>query len=196
MGTCTICTKPTTFAVACTYCLDALFVDLREIAREYRRLDPNPRSGGSETGRRSPGFGSQSPANDHVIALRDRRTRARVHGDLQNAHTFMVDWLHYVQRYRGMALSSPVSIEAAYYALYSHQDFIGRQEWVTDLAMGTRSVLGQLRSANGDEPPTKIGTCTCTGSLILVGGFVCCKACAYRESAAELIDQHYAIAAA
>jgi hypothetical protein len=192
MGTCTICGETTDLGTACAPCLDRLYDCLRSIVIEYRRLDPNP-TGVADSGRRAPGFRSQSPANDHVIALRDRRTRARVHGDLQNAHTFMADWVAYVQRERGMALSSSLSIEAAYYALYSHQDYIGRQGWVSELAMGAATVLGQLRTANGDKPPTRLGSCTqCEGgSLTLVGGFVRCGSCPFRVSATELLDQYY-----
>src|SRR5688500_6444370 len=132
MTECTICHRRADHA-ACDSCLRRLFDDLREVTIQYRRLDPNP-TGVAEAGRRAPGFRSQSPANDHVIALRDRRTRAKNRGDLQNAHTFMADWLAVVQFERGTALRSPVSIEAAYYALLANQDWIGRQEWVWELA--------------------------------------------------------------
>lgn len=195
MGECTICTKPARFA-ACDRCLQKLFDDLHDISIEYQRLDPSP-TGVAEQGRRSPGFRSQSPANDHVIALRDRRTRAKVAGDLQNAHTFMADWLLYIQADRGMAPRSPVSIEAAFYALRSHSDWIERQGWFSELAMGARTVLAQLRTANGHQPPTKVGTCPdCeAGTLTLAEGWVNCGLCEFRVNAEDLLAEHYPLAA-
>lgn len=105
----------------------------------------------------------------------------------------MADWLAVIAFERGMALRSPVSIEAAYFALLAHQDWIGRQEWVWELAMGTRSVLGQLKSANGDKPPAKLGSCTeCnTGALVLLGGLVACQSCSFATSAADLLAHHF-----
>lgn len=196
MTECTICHQQTDRA-ACDRCLIKLYDDLRDITLEYRRLDPNPTGAADSSSRRSPGFRSQSPANDHVIALRDRRTRAKVAGDLQNAHTFMADWVVYVQHERNMAARSPLSIEAAYYALHAHEDWISRQEWVADLASQARSVLGQLKAANGDQPPTRIGTCSeCeAGALVLIGGWVECRSCVFRVSAADVLAQHYQQAA-
>lgn len=195
MGQCEICFKPARFA-ACDRCLQKLYDDLRNITLEYQRLDPNP-TGVADAGRRAPGFKSQSPANDHVIALRDRRTRAKVAGDLQNAHTFMADWVAYIQAERGMALRSPVSIEAAFFTLRTHSDWIERQGWFSDLAMGARAVLAQLRVANGHKPPTPIGVCPeCKAeSLILVEGWVDCQSCSFRVEAAVVLAQHYPLAA-
>lgn len=192
MTECTICHRRADHN-ACDQCHQRLYDDLREITVQYRRLDPAPRSGPADGGRRSPGFRSQSPANDHVIALRDRRTRAKTHGDLQNAHTFMADWLAVVQFERGMALRAPVSIEAVYFALLANQDWIGRQEWVWELAMGARTVLAQLKMANGDKPPTRIATCPeCeVGDLFLIEGVVDCASCPYNASAAALLELHF-----
>jgi hypothetical protein len=194
MTECTICHRRADH-FACDACLQRLYADLREVTIQYRRLDPSPRSTLDNAGRRSPGFRSQSPGDDHVIALRDRRTRAKVKGDLQNAHTFMADWLAVVQFERGMALRSPVSIEAAYFALLANQDWIGRQEWVWELAMGTRGVLAQLRTANGDKPPTRIATCPeCeVGDLLLIEGVVDCQSCSYCASAAALLEEHFGV---
>lgn len=196
MGECKNCGKPARFA-ACDRCLQELFDSLHEISIEYQRLDPQP-TGIAEQGRRSPGFRSQSPANDHVIALRDRRTRARLPGDLQNAHTFVADWVLYIQAERGMALRSPVSIEAGVYALHNQVDWIERSEWFSDLALGTRTVLAQLRAANGHEPPDRFGICPeCKAeeTLILSGGVVACGSCSFKVSAAEVLSQHYPTAA-
>ena len=116
-------------------------------------------------------------------------------GDLQNAHTFMAEWLAVVQFERGMALRSPVSIEAAYYALLANQDWIGRQEWVWELAAGIRGVLAQLRAANGERPPTRIATCPeCeVGDVLLIEGLLDCQSCDYCTSAALLLEHHFGI---
>ncbi|GAA4685658.1 hypothetical protein GCM10023215_21130 [Pseudonocardia yuanmonensis] len=68
----------------CSGCLDLLRERLRQVGERYARLDPTPGASG-ETGRGAPGFGSRSPASDHVIALTDSRSsqvaKAWVAGD-------------------------------------------------------------------------------------------------------------------
>lgn len=58
----------------CADCLDRLREALRDIVVRYLRLDPRPGASG-DGGRGAPGYGSRPPANDHVITMRDRRSK-------------------------------------------------------------------------------------------------------------------------
>lgn len=70
----------------CTPCLDRLRALLREVVARYLRLDPAPGERG-DRGRRIPGFGSRSPASDHIIAMCDPRSKS---------HEVAVDVIEYV----------------------------------------------------------------------------------------------------
>ncbi len=54
----------------CSPCYDRFRDRIKEIARRYLLLNPRPGASGDH-GRGAPGFGSRSPASDHVIAMRD-----------------------------------------------------------------------------------------------------------------------------
>lgn len=189
---------------ACWGCHASLLNDLAEIAAEYERLDSRPQfSGGG--GRRSPGFSSKSPANDHVISLKDRRTKAKVLGDLHNAHTFMGEWVMFVLEQRGMALIWPVSVDEAFRRLHAHWDWITRQEWVSDLAAQAHVVLGQVRSANGIRPPAKVGECWAStedgvcGATIYApasGSVATCPRCGAQYEAMTILEMEARGAAA
>jgi hypothetical protein len=58
----------------CSSCLDRLRDLLRDINRRYHLLNPAPGQTGDHGGRGAPGFGSRSPASEHVIAMRDTRS--------------------------------------------------------------------------------------------------------------------------
>jgi hypothetical protein len=60
--------------LTCDTCYDKLRELLAEIVERYLRLNPRPGAGVDTSDRRPPGFGSRSPANDHVIAHRDPRS--------------------------------------------------------------------------------------------------------------------------
>jgi hypothetical protein len=49
---------------------------LREIAERWLQLDPRPGGSGSDGTRGAPGFGSRSPASDHVITMLDPRSKS------------------------------------------------------------------------------------------------------------------------
>lgn len=158
---CTICTKASaTDSYACLPCLDAILYTLDEVVEQYGRLDVMPGGPSMDGTRRSPGFRSTSPANDHVIALTDRRTKARNPGDIQNAHTVLWEWVEFVRRERGWEpLSSSLSLEGCRGVLAVNLDWIGRQEWVSELATHLHEILAQLRSANGIHRPRPLGRC-------------------------------------
>ena len=83
---CLLCVKPQwrrsqwTWPVAdrgyrtCTPCCQRLRDQLADVARRYTRLDPAP--GGGDGTRAGPGCWSASPANDHIIAMTDPRSKS------------------------------------------------------------------------------------------------------------------------
>lgn len=123
----------------------------------YATLDAAPGSAG--TGRRAPGFGSRSPANDRVVAMRDPRTVAIADGDPCSAASVLRAWVTYVwdERYDHAALDLPdyrkrrrelpTSVDAAAVWLDNNLDWLTRQTTVTDLHDELRELIRQLRSA-------------------------------------------------
>ncbi len=144
----------------------------------YDRLDPQP--GVVEHQRRSPGFGSRSPANDHVIAMTDRRSAEFEDGDPLSAPVVLGEWVRLVweQRYEVTALDQPDylkrlaalprTVEAMCLWLDRQLDWVSRQEVVADMQDEMRELHRQLRSAtgNGGQPP--VGWC-----IAIVDGAEC-----------------------
>lgn len=81
---CCLCRPPTvqdgywtpahTGYVTCDGCLERLRASMADVGARYRRLSPTPQKGAAAGSRGAPGFGSRSPASDHVIAFRDPRS--------------------------------------------------------------------------------------------------------------------------
>lgn len=59
----------------CANCLDKLRDLLKDVVRRWLLLDTRPGATG-EHGRGAPGFGSRSPGSDHIIAMRDPRSKS------------------------------------------------------------------------------------------------------------------------
>lgn len=60
----------------CDGCLDKLRDSLKDIADRWGKLDPTPGAYAEHGSRGAPGFASRPPASVHVIAMRDRRSKA------------------------------------------------------------------------------------------------------------------------
>lgn len=60
----------------CSSCLDRVRRTLGEIRDRWAKLDPSASGSVDMEGRAAPGFGSRSPASDHVVAMRDRRSKS------------------------------------------------------------------------------------------------------------------------
>lgn len=60
----------------CDPCLERLGETLLDVAVRYGRLDPTPGANSDAGGRGAPGFESRSPASDHIIVMRDRRSKS------------------------------------------------------------------------------------------------------------------------
>lgn len=60
----------------CSACLDRLRDNLKDVTRRYLMLNPRPGASNEHGRRGTPGFGSRSPASDHIIAMRDPRSKS------------------------------------------------------------------------------------------------------------------------
>lgn len=60
----------------CDGCLDRLRLTLHEVAKRYYKLDTRPGANSDPETRGAPGFGSRAPASEHIIVMRDRRSKS------------------------------------------------------------------------------------------------------------------------
>lgn len=160
--------------MTCSPCLDRLRAQLVDIGTRYRRLDPTPGAQGNDGGRGAPGFGSKSPASDHVICLRDSRSS-------QTSRT----WRGGDGRLHAEDEHPPISVwgelDSACWATAEALDLegpdtrltVGEQlRWLdvrlnmitqhvvcVDVADTARRVLAALKPITGDPRPRRIGSC-------------------------------------
>lgn len=135
----------------------------------YLLLDARP--GVTESGRRGPGFGSRSPASDHVIAITDRRTVREEASDPYSALGLLRTWVEYVweERYEDAALgqpdyeqrrrSLPGTVGDAASWLDRQLDWLTRTEIVADFHDELRDLHSQLRAATGGARQPPVGRC-------------------------------------
>lgn len=136
----------------------------------YALLNPRPGSTGDSSGIRTPGFGPRSPANDHIVAMRDVRSGVAVRpGDPRSAPAVLRAWVTYVwdERYDDEALDWPdyrvrraalpfgVPEMAAW--LDRQLDWITRHEVVADFHAELRAVHASLRAVGSRR--SKVGRC-------------------------------------
>lgn len=60
----------------CDQCLDRLRETLHEVTKRYYKLDTRPGANADLESRGAPGFGSRAPASEHIIVMRDRRSKS------------------------------------------------------------------------------------------------------------------------
>jgi hypothetical protein len=159
----------------CGGCHDRLGQLLDEISRRYQMLSPAPARGVGYGTRGAPGFGSRSPASEHVIVMMDARSAT---GD--NART----WLGGDGRLHRESERPPLSIfsvldticwdvaEARGYDgghkqvsvsglctwLDGQLDWLTRQADIAEVHASIRALAVQLRPVTGD-PRVKVGQC-------------------------------------
>lgn len=146
----------------CDRCADRIREALNEIPDLYAVLDEDEAllPVVSLGGRRGPGFGSRSPANDHAIAMTDPRTTWTAEDRVHNPLTVVESWARMV---RGDVGEKPPEGRATVHGetrlLIRRLDFITRQDWVDEFWVEVREVRDQLRAFNGDRKPLPIGYC-------------------------------------
>lgn len=159
----------------CSVCLDRLRDELREIPDRYRILNAVPGASGDH-GRGAPGFGSRSPAADHIIAMRDPRSGngdtattwrgsdGRFHQETERpvravfTELDLIAW-HIVET-RGLAHGpDQPTVDATARFLDNHLDWLTRQDDITDHATVIHDLAQQLRPATGEPGRRHIGHC-------------------------------------
>lgn len=173
----------------CDRCLERIQEALDEIPALYATLteDEALLPVVAPGGRRGPGFGSRSPANDHVIALTDPRTTWTAEDRTHNPLVVVESWARMVRQDVGQAPpEGPATMTGECQLLVKRLDFITRQDWVDDFWVELREVRDQLRAFNGDHKALPIGRCptlvkngTCNTALFapLAGETIRCGGC-------------------
>lgn len=165
---CVICSNPerprraTPGYITCDRCADRIRDTLAELPGLYATLtkDEALLPVGDPGGRRGPGFGSRSPANDQAIALTDKRTTWTEEDRIDNPLVVVESWARMVREDVG---EEPPYGGATMYGeaqfLIRRLDFITRQPWVDEFWEELRRIRYQLGRFNGESPPVSIGKC-------------------------------------
>lgn len=158
----------------CASCLDRIRDTLKDIARRYLLLNPRPGASGEHGGRGAPGFGSRSPASEHVIAMRDPRSSAiartwlgrdgRLHQEAErpplSVHGVLdtIAWdIAEARNQDGPPERSDVPQLTRY--IDGNLDWATRQHGITEVDRDLRSLHAQLKPVTGDPGRRHIGTC-------------------------------------
>lgn len=154
------CGEITGFYRACDRCRNEVLRWLGSIQDDFERLTATPVNapfGGGGSG----AFGSKSPANDHVIAMLDRRSAVNAIGqdDREGAPlsvpAVVGGWCEVAWRASEDALPGTVGEGFAY--LRVRTDWLMQQDYAADYAREVRDLYVQLRGHA--EPKRKIGEC-------------------------------------
>lgn len=157
----------------CDACLDRIRDTLKDITRRYALLNPKPGMSG-EHGRGAPGFGSRSPASDHIIAMRDRRSSTvartwlgrdgRLHQESErpplSVHGVLdtIAWDIAEQR----SLDGPSDrADVPHLARYidTNLDWATRQPTIVEVDQQLRDLVAQLKPVTGEPGRRHIGLC-------------------------------------
>lgn len=121
----------------------------------YAMLSPLPGVGGGGQ-RRAPGFGSRSPADDYIIAIRDPRSTRLAVGDPHSAPGLLGAWTGLLVDERKLVPPTR-TVPAMARFLDVHLDHVTRQDWVEDFATELRELHAQMRAIG--QQRSKIGDC-------------------------------------
>ena len=161
--------------VTCSPCLDRLRAVMADVGARYRRLNPTPQKGAAAGSRGAPGFGSRSPASDHIIAFQDPRSSqdARVWIDRAGracrederppvsvrGELDILAWD--VAEHLGMdGPNVRADVDDLLRFLDNRLDMVTRDAGLTVQVAGTvRALQAALRPVTGDPRPRYIGHC-------------------------------------
>jgi hypothetical protein len=182
---CVVCPKPqqADAGLVCFSCSNRILRYLRELEEYIPTLSLEKRIGGPE--RRSPGFSSQSPANDAVIMHTDPRSdysdREGHLAEELSALGVVSSWARVVVEERGVKPSPSSFLDIG--LLRRNHDWICRQPWVDEYAGELRQVNTAVRAVAHDPVPQWLGKCIkvdqhseCNGDVyeaIEIGGARC-----------------------
>lgn len=158
----------------CTACLDRLRDTLADISRRWLLLDTRPGASGDHGTRGAPGFSSRSPASDHIIAMRDRRSSPSAHTWLgadgrihhEPEHPPLSVWgvletlAWDIAETRGVDGPIDLDVHGLCTWLDRHLDWLTRQDTVVvEHAKALRELQAQLRPVTGEPGRRHIGEC-------------------------------------
>lgn len=178
---CLTCPPPRTFGAwrlahtgykTCDDCLDRLRDTITDISRRWLLLDTRPGATGDH-GRGAPGFSSRSPASDHIIAMRDRRSSPSAHTWLgadgrihhEPEHPPLSVWgvletlAWDIAETRGIDGPTGLDVHGLCTWIDRHLDWLTRQEVVTEHAKALRELQAQLKPVTGEPGRKPIGSC-------------------------------------
>lgn len=189
----------------CAGCYDRFLERLKDVGRRYLLLNPAPGASGDNRGRGAPGFGSRSPASDHVIALRDPRSSRSaftwrgadqrmhkeserpplsVHGELNTIAWDIAD----TREVDGP--DDRDDVHGLIRFISRHTDWLSRHDLIVDVDAVLRELVAQLRPVTGEPGGKRVGLCpntidegdtsrTCKMPLFapLKGDVIKCRGC-------------------
>lgn len=164
---CTICSTPAKPRRAadglrvCGACVDRIGDAVAEIRDQYVTLTRLsallPEAG--DNGRRSPGFGSRSPARDVVLAVTDWRTRWDEDTRLHNPRALLHRWASRIRAEVDEQPPDSATIRTEAALLLRRLEHACRAVWIEDMARELRECRSQLKTIAGEPPPVSIGRC-------------------------------------
>lgn len=177
---------------ACGSCVTALRHTLRgiEVYAHLLTIMTLPLQGRGE--RRSPGFGSRSPARDDVIVALDYRSRTGGDGpdDEDQPTRSILGSLHqlasWIREEQDVNAPPNITVTTEIGYLLGAVEYAAHQEWVDELANDLRELHAQCRRLAGDQParpigrcPTLVGEAECGTPLYMptTGDSVTCRNC-------------------
>lgn len=157
----------------CASCLDRIRDLLKDINRRYLLLNPRPSASGDNT-RGAPGFGSRSPASEHIIAMRDRRSSpiartwlgrdGRLHQESEHpplsVHGVLdtIAWdIAEARQQHGPDERSDVHHLTRYIDV--NLDWATRQAGIAEVDQQLRALTAQLKPVTGEPGRRHIGLC-------------------------------------
>ena len=178
--TCLVCTRrdPAPAYYACTQCIDRTRGHLRELElyAAWLPMFTGP-TGGTGTGRRTPGYGSRPPADLGVLVMLDHRSNGLVLGEddddsplwslLGTVHGCAQFVRRHATGYNPIPTRNVTLVREIGYLL-GRLDWCAHQPWIADLADDLARLHAQARALTRDAPPEPLGQCLnddCEGTV-------------------------------
>lgn len=158
----------------CGGCYDRFRELLADIPIRYAKLDTRPGANTDHGGRGAPGFGSRSPASDHIIAMQDARSSqvartwlaadGRLHFESERPPLSVqgvLDTIAWdIAEHRDVDGPTPsMLVHELCRFIDRHLDWLTRHPMVAEAHRELRDLQSQLKPVTGDPGPRHIGLC-------------------------------------